>query len=284
MLKSLASVAIAATLLLSPDSLPAQCGGQGNLVVEIVSITNSGTVPGSEVLLRITGNPNQLVCFACDTGRGAVLIPGIGTICLPVTTNFVELVLFLPPSGVLETRFFLPPEASDAVACCQAFGYDPAVRNSVSFSNLVCFAVTPPCVSGGFAEVGYVTKIEGVTSFPVQVRSTVVGSSGGSGSPVTSVSYDPAAPPTFPVNDNASVFIESIAKIGNDLYVTTLVRATGALMHQSQAGRLPNNLAVEVAVGTTTNAFSPLHVSCSQPLAVGMVFGPFTITVATPFR
>jgi hypothetical protein len=212
------------------------------------------------------------------------VIPGIGTICLPVTTNFVEFAFFLPPSGVLETRFRLPSDASNTVLCCQAFGFDPGAPNMVAFSNLFCFAVAPPCQSGGFAEVGYVTKIENVTSFPVQVTSSVVGHSGGSGSPVTTVSYDPASPPTFPVSDSPSVYIESIAKIGDDIYVTTLVRAAAPLTHQSHFGRLPNNIDIAVRVGSTTNAFNPLHVSCSQPLAVGMVFGPFTITVATPFR
>ncbi len=284
MLQSLVSAAFVAALLVSPDPLRAQCGGQGSLVVEIVSMTNSGTIPGSDVLLRVIGNPNQLVCFACDTGRGATVIPGIGTICLPVTTNFVEIAFFLPASGILETTVHLPPDASSTVLCCQAFGFDTSARNNVSFSNLICFAVAPPCTSGGFAEVGYITKIPNVTTFPVRVSSSVIGSSGGSGSPVTTLSFNPAAPPTFPVSDNASVFIENIAKVGNDLYVTTLVRAAAPLMHQSHPGRLPNNLEVEVTAGSTTNAFNPMHVSCSQPFAVGMLFGPFRITTATPFR
>lgn len=284
MLRTLATSAFAATVLLASSPVSAQCGGQGNLAIEIVSVTNSGTVPGADVVLRVVGRPFALVCFACDTGRGATVIPGIGTSCLPFTTNFVEIAFFLPASGVLEAQVRLPSDPSSTVICCQAFGFDPAAPNNVALSNTFCFAVEPPCVSGGFAEIGYITKVANVTAFPVQVSSSVVGSSGGSGSPVTSVLYDPAAQLAFPIHDNDSVYIENIVRVGDDLYVTTLVRAAAPLSHQSHPGRLPNNLALSVTAGSTTNAFSPVHVSCSQPFAVGMVFGPFTITSATPFH
>lgn len=284
MLRSLSSCALAAALLVVTNPASAQCGGSGGLAIEVVSVTNSGTVPGSDVILRVIGKPFEYVCFACDTGRGSTPIPGIGTMCLPVTTNFVEFAFFLPASGIAEAQIRLPSDASNTLICCQAFGFDTSATNSVAFSNAFCFTVTPPCVSGGFAEVGYITKVAGVTTFPVQVSSAVAGSSGGSGTPVTAVSFDPASPIAFPITDNGSVFIENIARIGDDLYVTTLVRAAGPLQHQSQPGRLPNNLDVTVSAGTTTNGATPMHVSCSQPFAVGMIFGPFTITVATPFR
>lgn len=284
MFRLISSSALAAALLFVTTPASAQCGGSGDLVVEVVSITNSGTVPGSDVLLRVIGKPFEYVCFACDTGRGSTVIPGIGTMCLPVTTNFVELAFFLPASGIVEAQVRLPSDASNTLICCQAFGFDTSATNNVAFSNAFCFTVTPPCVSGGFAEVAYITKIPNVTTFPVQVSSSVVGNSGGSGTPVTSVSFDPASPIAFPVTDNGSVFLENIARVGDDLYVTTMVRAAGSLQHQTHPGRLPNNLDVAVSAGGTTNGVTPMHVSCSQPFAVGMVFGPFTITLATPFH
>ncbi len=284
MFRSLSTSLLIGALTLAPAPVAAQCGGQGGLVLEVIAVGNTGTVPGAEVIIRVTGRPFELVCFACDTGSGATVIPGLGTLCLPVTSNFVEFAFFLPASGIAETRITLPTEASSTLTCCQAIGLDFGAPNNVAFSNLFCFAVEPPCTSGGFAEVGYITKFTGVTSFPVQVSSGVVGSSGGGGSPVTSVTYDPVSPPTFPVNDNAAVFIENIARIGDDLYVTTLVRGAAPLVHQSHPGRLPNNLAVTVTVGAASNAYNPLHVSCSQPLAVGMVFGPLTITTAKTYH
>jgi hypothetical protein len=283
MRRLITSLASLAALSLPIADTRAQCGGQGSLVLELVSVGNSGTVPGSEVKLRLTGKPNQHVCLACDTGRGPVVIPGFGIMCLDASPGLIEFVFFLPASGFIEFTLRLPSEPSDSLLCCQAFGFDRSAPNGVSFSNSFCFKNETPCVSGGFKQVGYITKFTDVTSFPVRVTSSVHGRAGGSGDPETTVVYDPANPPSFPVSDNPSVFVENIVLLGTDLYVTTFVEASPALTH-NQDGRLPNELDVTVVAGGVKNGFEGMHVSCSQPFAVGMVFGPFTITFATPFR
>ena len=277
------SLLLVAAMLWSPAILPSQCGGQGNLSFEIVSVGNTGTIPGSTIRLRITGLPNQHICIGCDTGQGPVVIPGIGTMCLSGSPNLLEFAFQLPPSGFVEITLQLPKAAIADLICCQVIGLDRNSRNGVSFSNSICFKNQALCTSGGFREVGYITRFPNVTSFPIQVTSTVEGRAGGSGSPSTGVAFNPANPPTFPITSNGSLYIEDIALLGSDLYVTTFVKATSGLTH-NQEGRLPNELDVTVKAGNATNSFKGMHVSCSQPFGVGMLFGPFRITLATPFK
>lgn len=258
----------------------AQCPTQGNLVFELVSVNNDGVAPGSQVTMRVIGEPLAHICLACDVGGGTTDLLGLGTACLPFSQNLIEFLLVLPDNGIAEFTVNVPPSQVETLLCCQALGLDPNAPNSLAISGRICVGVSP-CDGGGVASIGHATKFNDVTSFPVTVTSAVHGRAGGSGDPSTSVDFDPDNPPVFPIDGGNGVWIESIAHIDDCLYVTTFVSASPSLSHQAHAGRLPNECDFTVSVGSDARTQS-VHTSCSQPLGVGMVFGLFTITELTP--
>lgn len=274
-MKLLATAALAA---LAPVALaqttPDDCGSQGNLLFEVISIGNTGTGAGSVVELRVTGEPNEHICLACDTGLGRTDLLGLGTACLDFgSPAFVEFVFQLPPTGVATFQLTLPPNLGSSLICCQALGLSSAF--TLEISNAICMG-QENCTSGGVHAIGVQTQLENVT-FPTTVEIDVVGRAGGGGNPTVSVPYDPASPPSFPINGGNGIAVESIVRFGDSLFVTTSVTANPALQHGAHANRLPNELLFSVSADGDTNA-NAVHTSCSQPLGIGMVIGDFTIT------
>lgn len=262
-------------LLVLGSPAASQCGGQGNLVMEMVS--TNGALVGSHLTIRIIGRPLQHVCLMCSPSAGPNAIAGLGTFCLELT-QLVEFAFQLPASGVIEFQATLPQV--EALLCCQVVALEAGAPNGIATSNGICLEIGEDC-DGGLVEFGHMTVLKDVTSFPVDVTSTVEGRAGGGGSASETVSYDPNNPPTFPVATGGNVFIENIARLGDDLYVTTLVRAGGTLLKAGNKIRLPNEITVQVSAGNVANSAEEIHTSCSQPIGVGIQFGAYTITAIT---
>lgn len=271
-----ATILLAASALM-PVALPAQCGGRGPASFEFISVDNQPIGPGSKVILRLRAEPGVFFCLLCDTGDGPKEVPVIGTLCLDLSNNLVEFVAQIPPSGVLDIPVTIPNVNFQAVICCQWFGIQPTTRQ-ISVSNSVCTTVNQPC-EGGVNEIGLFTQLDKPASFPVVVTATAAGKQGAnSQSHKTDVTFDPLSPPKFPVTDDDHLFIEKIVVNGDKLDVFIRVAAGFA---GDRAQRLNNEVLFSVIAGTDTNT-RQIHLSCSQPLGVGMEFGDFRVTKLVP--
>lgn len=273
-----ALVALLSIPVLAPTSA-AQCGGQGVATFEFVSKDNMPIGPGSDVILRLTGKPNTFFCLICDFGKGPVEVPTIGTFCLDLSQNLVEFVEQIPASGVLDIPVKFPRElTSEIVFCCQWFGIEPTSRQ-ISLSNQSCICLNTEC-EGGVNELRYVTKIRAPSQFPATIVSSYRKKDLGETFGRTSVSFDPANPPRFPIQGSGNSFIEKITLQNGELHVVT--RVSQGFDKDQEARKFPTNDTAFVLDAGGRRVSDIIHLSCSKPIGVGMVFGPHTILNMTP--
>ena len=246
----------------------AQCGGEGPATLEIISVNDKPIVSGSKIILRLRGTPNTFFCLICDFGAGPVKVPGIGTFCVDLSPNLFEFVATFPASGVVEFPVTLPANVRLDQLCCQWFGADLSLNLS-GLSNAVCTPVPSRC-DGGVAEVSFVTSVDLPKSFPATITATATGSQGNnSQSFKAEFQFDPTKPPVWPVTNDKSLFIEKVSVNGDKLDVVIRASASNA-----KNGRLNNNMVFSVNASKTP----VVHLSCSLPIGVGMLFGGFRVT------
>lgn len=256
-----------------PTKAIAQCGGNGPATFEFVSKNNLPIVAGSDVILRLRGEPNTYFCLICDLGRGPVDVPTLGTFCLDLAPGFVEFVAQIPASGVLDIEFKVPVGITERqLVCCQWFGLEPT-NLTLSLSNSACVCLNEVKCEDGVNDLAWSACVDIPTSFPVTVKSTISGKLGGE----VSTNYDPKSPPKFPVV-NGTAQIEKISIVGGKLCVISRVK-TG-FDKDNKPLKLESNTTFTVEVGTTRLA-QEIHTSCSKPIGTGMRFGDFTIVDMT---
>jgi len=255
-------------VLLVSASTPAQCGGRGEAVLEIISKDNAGIGPGNLFTVRLIGTPDSPTCFVCDFGRGPQTIQGLGTLCLDLSKSKLEFPVWIPKSGVAAVPAILGSEFLSKQLCSQWVGLD--TNNQLIVSNAVCFEFGGKCESE-IASLGHCTGFTAPSSYPVTIVSAVRDSNGQLEGKVE-VSFDPKKPVSFPVGVTGSVIFEKIVEIRGTVVVLSRIDTS-----KLKSGKLGADTILEVTAGTKKNSVK-VHTSCSKPLGVGFELGVFAIT------
>ncbi|MFQ5504382.1 MAG: hypothetical protein ACE5F1_06220 [Planctomycetota bacterium] len=256
-----------ALLLLAAPARP-QCAGQGDAVLALQSIGNAGNRPGDRLLLRILAAPNSHVCFLWDTGPGPTRVPGIGTICLDLSSNLIVFPLLVGAPGLAEFSAIIPQGLQGRLVSAQWLGLAPDRRMVVSNGVSLRFGET---CKGGVRELSLLTSFAN----PIPSPATILAEARDKyGKPLgrTSFTYTRKDPPKLPFTSDGIVYVDKVAHAGGRLSV--LMRVLASTLARS---KLPANTLFSVSVGSRTHS-QLIHSSCSKPLAVGFAFGEFTVT------
>jgi len=264
-------------------SLLCTATARADVLPATISIGQPTVETGQAFSFTLQAPPNTAAFLIVSPGPGHVPHAGLGSI--DVQLGFPSQVFFLGVTGQdgLIVRM-------DEVACLNGFdffdGYMQVIGKVVQTSTFVKSNVLKATIvegdcdqdcEGGITKLGIQTEISNVPAGPGLLE-IVVKDKDEDGDIWMSFSQmvDPANPVGIPYfNTEASVEVEALSiDEEGDLVIRLEV---DAVMAGLDNGELKNNTWFEISFAGQTLAHG-FHTSCSQPIEVGMVFGPYTVT------
>ena len=277
MSRSLAPLFLVAASAFAPSAVAQdpQCGGTGGAILEIEAVDGNVIGPGTNIVIRLIGEPFEHFCLLCDTGDEPVVLPILGQVCLPFSPGLAVVAGVFPATGEIEIPVSIPndPGLTDGILCCLFIDVNLALPENIDISNRICMCPGFGC-EDKIQELELSTTLTYTGPFPVAVTATarkndedddLIGS--------TTTQFDPNAPATFPVSDDDAMTIENITRLGDEITVIARIDASDF----GNSGRLSANTYFDVTVGDVCNV-ETIHTSCSQPIGLGFVFDEFLIT------
>lgn len=268
-----------ASATLASDGDPTECGGQGGATL----LMKGSCAIGSELKVKMAGQPHARYKLWMDLGTGPVDVPGVGTFCLDFGPDKI-----LVSKGRLNSlgfkSFFTSvhdnPDLLGEVFAFQFAAEDDDAPNGVAISNAYIYrgcetAESEDC-DRGIRRLGYFTVVQYEGEYPVDMTVSARGDNQQGDVGSVSFNFDPDNPPAFPLASDAVGTGTTVTAV--DAYPTFLIVHAVVKGCDFANGRLPNETIFEIEVDGEIVATRQIHTSCSVPIGAGARFAPVFIT------